>query len=309
MKLDKLIQITDLRQVWKNESTDFTPWLAKEENLALLGEAIGIDISLEEKESTVGDFSVDIFAKEEGTGRNIIIENQLEDTNHDHLGKLITYASGKNAEIVIWIVKRARDEHRKAIEWLNNHTDDTAAFFLIEIELWKIGDSQPAAKFNVVERPNDWAKAIKANTNLTAGEAIKLDFWQSFNAYAAEERPDFTKVFNLRKPQTWHWYDLSTGIGSVSVQYTVNTNNGKLTAGLTVFDEDHSLFEAFLEKDKELSELLGGAKIISKESVKSARLFIARSIKLKDKETWSEDFKWLCDCGLKLRDFARKIAK
>ena len=93
MKLDKLIQITDLRQVWKNESTDFTPWLAKEENLALLGEAIGIDISLEEKESTVGDFSVDIFAKEEGTGRNIIIENQLEDTNHDHIGKLITYAS------------------------------------------------------------------------------------------------------------------------------------------------------------------------------------------------------------------------
>ena len=84
MKLDKLIQITDLRQVWKNESTDFTPWLAKEENLAILGEAIGIDISLEEKESNVGDFSVDIFAKEEGTGRNIIIENQLEDTNHDH---------------------------------------------------------------------------------------------------------------------------------------------------------------------------------------------------------------------------------
>ena len=110
MKLDKLVQITDLREVWKNEAQDFTPWLAKDENLELLCEAIGIDITLEEKESSVGTFSVDIFAKEEGTGRNIIIENQLEDTNHDHLGKLITYASGKNAEIVIWIVKRARDE-------------------------------------------------------------------------------------------------------------------------------------------------------------------------------------------------------
>lgn len=108
MKLDKLVQITDLREVWKNEAQDFTPWLAKDENLELLCEAIGIDITLEEKESSVGTFSVDIFAKEEGTGRNIIIENQLEDTNHDHLGKLITYASGKNAEIVIWIVKRAR---------------------------------------------------------------------------------------------------------------------------------------------------------------------------------------------------------
>ena len=155
MKLDKLVQISDLREVWKNEATDFTPWLAKEENLSLLSEAIGIDMVLEEKESSVGSFSVDLFAKEEGTGRNIIIENQLEDTNHDHLGKLITYASGKNAEVVIWIVKRARDEHRQAIEWLNSHTDDTAAFFLIEIELWKIGSSMPAAKFNIVERPND----------------------------------------------------------------------------------------------------------------------------------------------------------
>ena len=96
MKLDKLIKISNLQDVWKNESTDFTPWLAKAENLALLGEAIGIDITLEERESNVGDFRVDIFAKEDVTGRNIIIENQLEDTNHDHLGKIITYASGKN---------------------------------------------------------------------------------------------------------------------------------------------------------------------------------------------------------------------
>ena len=133
MKLDTLVKINDLREVWKNEATDFTPWLAKEENLALLSETIGIDISLEETESNVGSFNVDIFATEEGTSRKIIIENQLEDTNHDHLGKLITYASGKNAEIVIWIVKRARDEHRQAIEWLNNHTDDSSAFCLIEI--------------------------------------------------------------------------------------------------------------------------------------------------------------------------------
>ena len=113
MKLGKLEQITDLRSIWKNEATDFTPWLAKEENLTTLGDAIGIDIVLEETESNVGDFSVDLYASEEGTERKIVIENQLEETNHDHLGKIITYASGKNAEVIIWIVKKARDEHKQ----------------------------------------------------------------------------------------------------------------------------------------------------------------------------------------------------
>ena len=89
------------------------------------------------------------------------IENQLEDTNHDHLGKIITYAAGKEASVIIWIVKRARDEHRQAVEWLNQHTDENIGFFLLEIELWKINGSVPAPRFNIVERPNDWAKAIK----------------------------------------------------------------------------------------------------------------------------------------------------
>ena len=122
--LGKLEEIKDLRDVWPHEALDFTPWLAKEENMALLADAVGLDITVDEQESPVGDFSVDIFASETGTDRKIIIENQLEDTNHDHLGKLITYASGKSADIVIWLVKRAREEHKSAIEWLNNHTAD-----------------------------------------------------------------------------------------------------------------------------------------------------------------------------------------
>ena len=140
-KLGKMIRITDLRSVWPHEANDFTKWLAQEENLALLGDAIDIELELEERESSVGSFNVDIFAKEVGTNRRVIIENQLEDTNHDHLGKLITNASGKGAEVIVWVVKRARDEHRQAIEWLNQHTDSKIGFFLLEIELWEIGDS------------------------------------------------------------------------------------------------------------------------------------------------------------------------
>ena len=113
--LGKMEQISDLRAIWPHEAYDFSKWLSKEENLAMLSDSIGIDVVLEELESPVGDFSVDLYAYEEGTNRRIVIENQLEDTNHDHLGKIITYASGKGAEVVIWIVKRARDEHKHRV--------------------------------------------------------------------------------------------------------------------------------------------------------------------------------------------------
>ena len=121
-KLGKLEKV-NLRDIWPNEEYDFSVWLSKEENLKELSNTIGIDIVLEERESAVGKYSVDIYGKEEGTDRKVVIENQLEDSNHDHLGKIITYASGKDAKTIIWIVKRARDEHRQAIEWLNAHTD------------------------------------------------------------------------------------------------------------------------------------------------------------------------------------------
>lgn len=161
INLGKLKEIKDLRKVWPHEALDFTPWLAEGDNLALLADAVGLEITLDETESSVGDFNVDIYATETGTDKRIIIENQLEDTNHDHLGKLITYASGKSASSVIWVVKRAREEHRAAIEWLNNHTDEDIAFFLVEIKLFRIDNSDIAVKFDVVEKPNDWAKEIK----------------------------------------------------------------------------------------------------------------------------------------------------
>lgn len=125
-----LEEVKDLRIVWPHEALDFTPWLSQDDNIDILADAVGLEITVNETESSVGDFNVDIFASEIGTDRKIIIENQLEDTNHDHLGKLITYASGKSADVIIWVVKRAREEHKAAIEWLNNHTDDKISFSL-----------------------------------------------------------------------------------------------------------------------------------------------------------------------------------
>ena len=159
INLGTLTEIKDLREVWPHEAHDFTPWLAK--NIGVLSDTVGIDISIEETESSVGDFNVDIFATDADTGRRVIIENQLEETDHDHLGKLITYASGKAADLVIWIVRKARPEHTAAIEWLNNHTDEGVGFILCEIKLYRIGNSEPAPKFEIIEQPNDWVKEMK----------------------------------------------------------------------------------------------------------------------------------------------------
>jgi len=151
------LQKIDLRDVWGIEP-DFTNWLAQKENLDLLGEEIGVDIKPIKTEANVGQFKVDILAEEESSGRKIIIENQLEDTNHDHLGKIITYASGYDAEIIIWVVRDVREEHQRAVEWLNEHTDEKTGYFLIKIELWQIGGSNPAPKFDVLVSPESCAE-------------------------------------------------------------------------------------------------------------------------------------------------------
>ena len=183
--LGRLEEVENLRTVWQHEARDFTKWLAEDENINILADAIGIDISVEEVESAVGDFHADILASETGTNRKIIIENQLEDTNHDHLGKIITYASGKDANIIIWLVKHAREEHKAAIEWLNSHTDNKIGFFLCEIKLYKIGDSDPAVKFEVVEKPNDWMKeARRISDGMNDTERKRYEYWTAFLEYA-----------------------------------------------------------------------------------------------------------------------------
>ena len=132
IKLGKLEKITDLRIIWKNEEYDFTPWLAKDVNIKLLSDEIGIPIKVKKTEAPVGKYSLDILAENEDTNENIIIENQLEITNHDHLGKILVYGAGYDAKTIIWIVKDANEEHKQAIEWLNEHSDDSINLFLVK---------------------------------------------------------------------------------------------------------------------------------------------------------------------------------
>lgn len=303
-QLGRMKRISDLRSVWPHEAHDFTKWLAEEENLKELSDSIGIEIDLEERESSVGSFNVDLYATESGTGRKIIIENQLEDTNHDHLGKLITYASGKGAEVIIWIVKRARDEHRQAIEWLNQHTDSNVGFFLVEIELWQIDNSSLAPKFNIVEKPNDWAKTMKSIEGLNETERLKLEFWQQFNNQL-ESNTIFQKEFNLRKPQPQHWYDLGLGTSSYYISLTINTQKKFISAGLYI-PNDKTIFQK-MKDNIDLFEKEVGKGLEFREANKACRILLCKSMNVKDNSNWPAAVDWLFETALKFKKTIKKV--
>lgn len=305
-KLGKIKKVNDLRSVWPHEANDFTKWLSEEDNLAELSDSIGIEIDLEERESSVGNFNVDIFATESGTGRKIIIENQLEHTNHDHLGKLITYASGKGAEVIIWIVKKARDEHRQAIEWLNQHTDANIGFFLVEIELWQIDQSNYAPKFNVVEKPNDFAKSMKEAEGMSDGQKQKLEFWQFFND-TYEDDANFKKYFKLRKPQPQHWYDLSLGTSAYYVSMNAYSMKKKIDAGIYIPDNKEMFFK-FKEQKEEFDKALGGD-VEFREAKKACRLIFERNLDITEEKNREEAVKWLFEKALAFKQIAHKLDK
>lgn len=311
MKLGKIKKITDLRSVWKHEAKDFTKWLAEEKNLELLGNEIGLNISLIKTEAETGDFSVDILAEEAETGKKIIIENQLERTDHDHLGKIITYASGYNAETIIWIVKDFRSEHKSAIDWLNEHTDEKLNFFGITIELWQIADSPIAPKFNIVSQPNSWSKAIKSSS--TKGElsetALKqMSFFEGFTSYCNTKETSLS--LSNPQPSTPAYY--SFGIGITGVWVAIKMNKSKKLIKLDLYFTEKNLFnhtkqETEEEAKKEFPEIIWD----DMPKYKGATVgLIIKNFNLDNQESWEIYYKWLKNNSEKLvRFFYKRIVK
>ncbi len=247
MKLGKLQEI-DIRKVWQHEQYDFSKWLASEENIQELGDALNLSLTDVETEKFVGNYRCDILCKDEITGKVVLIENQLESTNHDHLGKIITYASGLDASVVVWIVSSARQEHASAIEWLNKHTDDDLSFFLVEVHAYKIGDSDPAPQFKIVEQPNDFVKSVKAisqNSGLNDSQRSRLEFWTQFNE-VLEERG---KPFNKRKPSTDHWYSVATGTSGCHINIDLVNKENKIRVGFWILDNKDLYDKIYIHKD------------------------------------------------------------
>lgn len=298
----------NLREIWNHEAIDFTNWLAEEANLALLSDEIGIDIVLIQTEACIGKFNVDILAEEESTGRKIIIENQLESTDHDHLGKIITYASGYDAEFIIWVVKDIRDEHKKAIDWLNEHSDENINFFAIRMEVWQIDESPFAPKFHIVSQPNDWAKALKTSamkSNLTEIKSLQLDFWNKFREYVNSSNYSF----KLRKARPRQWYNISIGVSNAHVVLTMNSQQDLFTCEIYVPDSKNLFYSLEKIKDKIENEIGAALDWLELEDKKANRIKLYKTGSLRDIENWNTYFKWLADNAQTMHDVFPKYIR
>lgn len=254
MKISRLQEV-DIRKLWKHEQYDFSAWLAKEENIELLNEKIGLTLVDINTEAYVGSYRCDIVAVDETTGIRVIIENQLENSNHDHLGKIITYASGLDAKVIVWIVKEARDEHRSAIEWLNNNTVQDINFFLIELHAYQIGNSDYAPMFQIVEQPNDFIKeqkGKKSTDTMNKSQSERLEFWTQFNDHVINRG----KPFPIRKAGTAHWYDVSIGTSEAKISIALVNKDSFISVELYIYD-NKALFDKLYEEHDYIQKELG----------------------------------------------------
>ena len=296
-----------VRDIWTNEN-DFSDWLFSPENIELLSDTLGLNtIITQTREDNVGGFRADIVGEETDTGRKVIIENQFETSNHDHLGKIITYAAGKDASIIIWIVEDARPEHASAIEWLNNNMTDRG-FFLVQIEVIKIEDSLPAATFTIIQKPNEYIQMVKAETDNT--RQFKLEYWNQFLNYVKQDR-NFLKEYpgtESRRPTGDHWYTFRKGCrGDYHIDCKIYTRNGQLIAiGTDVWINDNKdLYRQFEKHKDEIHEALGyEMEWDFKEDKKATSIRIKRDVK--GGESLESTFEWLMEKAVSLRTVFNK---
>jgi len=221
----KLIPVIDLREIWKHEALNFTSWLA--ENVDVLKEQLGLDLTVVEKEKSVGPFSVDILAKD-AAGRLVIIENQLERTDHDHLGKVLTYLSNLDAKVALWISSNPRPEHVAAIDFLNENMPSDTQFYLVKVQAFRIGDSDAAPLFTVEAGPSE---------ERTAGGEIKKEFAQKdkrryeFFEQLLERCKSKTSLFSNVSPVGYQGW-LNTGAGKAGLMWSLVAMNESARAEL-----------------------------------------------------------------------------
>ena len=292
----KHFQRVDLRDAWANEASDFTPWLAKPEHFAALSEALHfVEPEIEGTEQSIGSFSADIVAKDrEGY---ILVENQLEQTDHNHLGQILTYLAGLEGPAkVVWISTQIREEHRAAIDWLNANTVGEYSFFAVELELLRIGDSPAAPLFNVVAKPNDWSRHISgrarqlSDTPLDDRQRRYLEFWTAFSDYASQHDGGFSA-----KPPKDHWLSLGIGRTGFALTLIAGVRDRWLGAELYIHDDpDKAIIDHLMcSKDIIENEFCNELDWERLEGKKASRIaFRWREVDPMDKERWPEYFEW-----------------
>lgn len=307
MELGILKTVTP-RQKWNNEARDFTPWLAN--NISELNKALGLELEVENTEVSVGPYSADILAKDTGTDNYVVIENQLEKTNHDHLGKAITYASVLDASMIIWIATEFTEEHKKSLDWLNDHTNDEISFYGVQLELWQIDESKAALRFNVISKPNQavrQAARSKANEDLSDKRKFQFDFWSKFKEKLAKTK----KIPSLQTPRPQYWFDVTLGKSYIHISNTCNTDDNTVGVRIYIGNKIADTMLPFLESKKDETESSIGQKLIWNPNPdnRDKVIILQHTTDFEDERKLDESLNWLVDYTIKFRETFSKIIK
>lgn len=303
----------ELRDIWGDEARDFTPWLAEEKNLAILGRTLGMELELKAQEEGVGPFRADILCENTEDDSPVLIENQLEPTNHKHLGQLMTYAAGLGAVSIVWVAEKFREEHRAALDWLNEITDEEYRFFGLEIELWKIGNSCPAPKFNIVSKPNDWSRHVsQAAKNANSGEMtpmriLQQRYWVSLKSFAEEKG----SPLRFSTPGPYHRIVVRLGRSGTRLVARVNTQKSRISVVFRSSGPNGKKFFDLLHfyKDEIEGDLGFPLEWDRQDGKESTSVFCEREGDIFKEEQWSELHGWMIDCLEKMNRVFRPRVK
>ena len=296
--LGRLERIDDLRKTWATEDQDFTPWLAHPENLDVLAKTLGLELETEAQEKKVGPFRADILCKEIGSGSDawVLIENQLERTDHAHLGQLMTYAAGLKAVIIIWIAKSFTDEHRAALDWLNGITDEQFHFFGLEVELWRIGGSPPAPKFNIVSKPNDWSRSIAraaADVGLSETGIRQKEYWGALLKVLDDEKGP---VSGNREPKPDYWIGFPVGRKGFYLSASMVRSKNRIRMDLYISGNDAKAFFGLLKRQKDEIEKGLGYSPEWEEHKQGGRITrYCDHVDPMDEADWPRQHKWFAE--------------
>lgn len=294
------------REVWPHEAHSFTPWLLA--NVDVLSDLLGMDLVLEVAEHPVGDFYLDLKGYDEATGDVVIVENQLERSDHSHLGQIITYAAGTSPATVVWVATGFRPEHRAAIDWLNERTDQSTRFFAVAIRVVRIGDSEPAPNFELVAQPNDWEKQVKSATTTPSetdlGQTYQ-QFWDLVLNRIHTEHPDWTHA----KARAQNW--CNTSLRTRWVVLSMSWRRDGLSA--QIYFEAAPLaaerFELLREKQEPFEAALGQSAVWDEmRGRKAAKVVVASDFTdVTDQATWPDAVDWLLDVPARIRHAIEQV--
>ena len=310
VNLGKLQRVA-LREAWQHEASDFTPWLADPDNLNLLADSLGVgELVPVATEQWVGEFKLDILCTD-GEDR-VVIENQLEKTNHSHLGQILAYAAGVDAKKVVWIAEGFRSEHAAALQFLNENTTDDLSFFGVEVELWRIGESALAPKFEIVVRPNDWTKTgreqARAASAATPAKQLQQKFWMALVEHLKERAP----VIRPQKPRPQHWLNNSIGRAGFALNPTANTREERLGVELYLSNLEAKQHFRNLIAEREKIEAALGFELDWQELPDATACRIASwysDASIEDESRWSEYLGWVAERMVKMDGVLRPIVK